>query len=125
MKDDISFDVTPDISFNYLGQFDEQIGGELSRSKWHPGQSLSPESEKPHALDIVGFVEQAMLYVTISYHHLEFEEGTMEQFKNLLEKNVKALISHCVSQEETQMTPSDVGDEDLTMDELEKLMDIF
>nr|MDF9459932.1 condensation domain-containing protein [Bacillus pumilus] len=125
MKDDISFDVTPDISFNYLGQFDEQIGGELSRSTWHPGQSLSPESEKPHALDIVGFVEQAMLHVTISYHHLEFEEGTMEQFKNLLEKNVKALISHCVSQEETQMTPSDVGDEDLTMDELEKLMDIF
>ncbi|RAP12538.1 hypothetical protein C2W58_03447 [Bacillus pumilus] len=125
MKDDISFDLAPHISFNYLGQFDEQIIGELSRSTWHPGQSLSPESEKPHALDIVGFVEQAMLHVTISYHHLEFEERTMEQFKDLLEKNVKALISHCVSQEETQMTPSDVGDEDLTMDELEKLMDIF
>ncbi|RST63729.1 non-ribosomal peptide synthetase, partial [Bacillus pumilus] len=125
MKDDISFDLVPHISFNYLGQFDEQIIGELSRSTWDAGQSLSPESEKPHALDIVGFVEQAMLHVTISYHHLEFEERTMEQFKDLLEKNVKALISHCVSQEETQMTPSDVGDEDLTMDELEKLMDIF
>ncbi|MEN7355346.1 condensation domain-containing protein, partial [Bacillus pumilus] len=125
MKDDISFELAPHISFNYLGQFDEQISGELSRSTWHPGQSLSPESEKPHAIDIVGFVEQAMLHVTISYHHLEFEERTMEQFKDLLEKNVKALISHCVSQEETQMTPSDVGDEDLTMDELEKLMDIF
>ena len=49
----------------------------------------------------------------------------MEQFKDLLEKNVKALISHCVSQDEAQITPSDVGDDDLTMDELEKLMDIF
>nr|AHJ59492.1 nonribosomal peptide synthase subunit [Bacillus pumilus] len=125
MKDGISFDLAPDISFNYLGQFDEQITGELSRSTWDSGQSLSPESEKPHALDIVGFVEQAKLHVTISYHHLEFEERTMEQFKDLLEKNVKTLISHCASQEETQMTPSDVGDEDLTMDELEKLMDIF
>ncbi|MDR0126245.1 non-ribosomal peptide synthetase [Bacillus zhangzhouensis] len=126
MKGDIAFDVTPDISFNYLGQFDEQIGGgELNRSAWHAGQSLSLESEKPHALDIVGFVEQSMLHVTISYHHLEFEEHTMEQFKDLLEKNVKALISHCVSQDETQITPSDVGDDDLTMDELEKLMDIF
>ncbi|MCC9090730.1 condensation domain-containing protein, partial [Bacillus pumilus] len=126
MKGDIAFDVTPDISFNYLGQFDEQIGGgELNRSAWHAGQSLSPESEKPHALDIVGFVEQSMLHVTISYHHLEFEEHTMEQFKDLLEKNVKVLISHCVSQNETQITPSDVGDDDLTMDELEKLMDIF
>ncbi|WP_233230784.1 non-ribosomal peptide synthetase [Bacillus pumilus] len=125
MKDGISFELAPDISFNYLGQFDEQVGGELSRSTWHAGQSLSPEAEKPHALDIVGFVEQAMLHVTISYHQLEFEERTMEQFKDLLEKNVKVLISHCLSQEETQMTPSDVGDEDLTMDELEKLMDIF
>ena len=126
MKDDIDFQVTPDISFNYLGQFDEQIGGgEMRRSAWHAGQSLSPESEKPHALDIVGFVEQAMLHVTISYHHLEFEERTMEQFKELLEKNVKTLISHCLSQDESQITPSDVGDEDLTMDELEKLMDLF
>ncbi|WP_187441329.1 non-ribosomal peptide synthetase [Bacillus pumilus] len=125
MKDGISFELAPDISFNYLGQFDEQVGGELSRSTWHAGQSLSPEAEKPHALDIVGFVEQAMLHVAISYHQLEFEDRTMEQFKDLLEKNVKVLISHCLSQEETQMTPSDVGDEDLTMDELEKLMDIF
>ncbi len=126
MKDDIDFQVTPDISFNYLGQFDEQIGGgEMRRSAWHAGQSLSPESEKPHALDIVGFVEQAMLHVTISYHHLEFEERTMEQFKELLEKNVKTLISHCLSQDESQITPSDVGDDDLTMDELEKLMDLF
>ncbi|KDE26234.1 condensation domain-containing protein, partial [Bacillus altitudinis] len=126
MKDGITFDVTPDISFNYLGQFDEQIGGgELSRSTWQAGQSLSPESEKPHALDIVGFVEQGLFHMTISYHQLEFEEQTMEQFKDLLEKNVKALISHCVSQDEAQITPSDVGDDDLTMDELEKLMDIF
>ena len=63
--------------------------------------------------------------MTMSYHQLEFEEQTMEQFKDLLEKNVKALISHCVSQDEAQITPSDVGDDDLTMDELEKLMDIF
>ena len=126
MKSDIAFDVTPEISFNYLGQFDEQIGGsELNRSSWHAGQSLSPESEKPHALDIVGFVEQGMLNVTISYHSLEFEEKTMEQFKDFLVKNVKSLISHCMSQDESQITPSDVGDDDLTMDELEKLMDIF
>ncbi|MCY7452343.1 condensation domain-containing protein, partial [Bacillus altitudinis] len=126
MKDGLVFDVTPDISFNYLGQFDEQIGGgELSRSTWQAGQSLSPESEKPHALDIVGFVEQGMFHMTMSYHQREFEEQTMEQFKDLLEKNVKALISHCVLQDEAQITPSDVGDDDLTMDELEKLMDIF
>ncbi|MDM5296915.1 amino acid adenylation domain-containing protein [Bacillus pumilus] len=126
MKEDIAFDVTPEISFNYLGQFDEQIGGGgLNRSSWNAGQSLSPESEKPHALDIVGLVEQGMLRMTISYHGLEFEESTMEQFKDLLEKNVKSLISHCMSQDETQITPSDVGDDDLTMDELEKLMDLF
>ncbi|WP_353853829.1 amino acid adenylation domain-containing protein [Bacillus sp. Bos-x628] len=126
MKGDIPFDVTPEVSFNYLGQFDEQIGGgELKRSSWNAGQSLSPESEKPHALDIVGFIEQGVLSVTIAYHKLEFEEGTMERFKDLLETNVKSLISHCVSQDETQITPSDVGDDDLTIDELEKLMDIF
>jgi len=44
-----------------------------------------------------------------------------ESFKNQLLR----LIKHCVSQENGELTPSDLGDDELTMEELKILMEIF
>ncbi|MGE6632449.1 condensation domain-containing protein, partial [Bacillus sp. NPDC077027] len=126
MKEEIPFDVVPEVSFNYLGQFDQEMGaGDVRRSNWSTGHSISPQSEKPHALDIVGFIEHGILTITIAYHALEFHEETVERLKEQIKTNLKNIMSHCITQDESQLTPSDVGDDDLTMDELEKLMDIF
>jgi surfactin family lipopeptide synthetase A len=32
------------------------------------------------------------------------------------------LIQHCLNQEGSELTPSDLGDDELTLDELEELM---
>ncbi|WP_434156468.1 surfactin non-ribosomal peptide synthetase SrfAB [Bacillus subtilis] len=125
-KEDVAFSIQPDVSFNYLGQFDEMSdAGLFTRSELPSGQSLSPETEKPNALDVVGYIENGKLTMSLAYHSLEFHEKTVQTFSDSFKAHLLRIIEHCLSQDGTELTPSDLGDDDLTLDELDKLMEIF
>ncbi|MCV2516991.1 surfactin non-ribosomal peptide synthetase SrfAA [Bacillus subtilis] len=125
-KEDVAFSIQPDVSFNYLGQFDEMSdAGLFTRSELPSGQSLSPETEKPNALDVVGYIENGKLTMSLAYHSLEFHEKTVQTFSESFKAHLLRIIEHCLSQDGTELTPSDLGDDDLTLDELDKLMEIF
>ncbi|CAN2253789.1 surfactin non-ribosomal peptide synthetase SrfAA [Bacillus vallismortis] len=125
-KEDVAFSIQPDVSFNYLGQFDDMSdAGLFKRSELPSGQSLSPETEKPNALDVVGYIENGKLTMSLAYHSLEFHEKTIQTFSDSFKAHLLRIIQHCLSQDGTELTPSDLGDDDLTLDELDKLMEIF
>ncbi|MDU0154791.1 surfactin non-ribosomal peptide synthetase SrfAA [Bacillus cabrialesii] len=125
-KEEMAFSIQPDVSFNYLGQFDDMSdAGLFTRSELPSGQSLSPETEKPNALDIVGYIENGKLTMSLAYHSLEFHEKTVQTFSDSFKAHLLRIIEHCLSQDGTELTPSDLGDDDLTLDELDKLMEIF
>ncbi|MEC1790046.1 surfactin non-ribosomal peptide synthetase SrfAA [Bacillus vallismortis] len=125
-KEDVAFSIQPDVSFNYLGQFDDMSdAGLFKRSELPSGQSLSPETEKPNALDVVGYIENGKLTMSLAYHSLEFHEKTIQTFSDSFKVHLLRIIQHCLSQDGTELTPSDLGDDDLTLDELDKLMEIF
>ncbi|CAM2140153.1 Surfactin synthase subunit 1 [Paraburkholderia tropica] len=125
-KEGVAFSIQPDVSFNYLGQFDEMSdAGLFTRSELPSGQSLSPETEKPNALDVVGYIENGKLTMSLAYHSLEFHEKTIQTFSDSFKAHLLRIIEHCLSQDGTELTPSDLGDDDLTLDELDKLMEIF
>ncbi|UOY87817.1 non-ribosomal peptide synthetase [Bacillus glycinifermentans] len=118
--------VKPEISFNYLGQFTEMSeSGRFTRSKLPSGDPLSPDTEKPNALDIVGFIEDGVLTMSIAYHSLEFKESTISTVAGRFKAYLLQLIDHCLTQDGDELTPSDLGDDDLTLEELDKLMEIF
>ncbi|MHA7768547.1 condensation domain-containing protein, partial [Bacillus atrophaeus] len=125
-KTELEFSIQPEISFNYLGQFNEMAdSGLFTRSSMPSGQSLSPETEKPNALDIVGYIENGTLTMTLAYHSLEFHERTIQAFSDSFKTHLLKVMEHCLAQDGTELTPSDLGDDDLTLDELDKLMEIF
>ncbi|QBG54733.1 non-ribosomal peptide synthetase [Bacillus amyloliquefaciens] len=125
-KENLSFEIDPDISFNYLGQFNEMSdSGLFTRSDMPSGQSLSPDTEKPNALDIVGFIENGQMTMTFAYHSLEFHEKTIQSFSDSFKGHLLKIIDHCLAQDGPELTPSDLGDDDLTLDELDKLMEIL
>lgn len=99
--------------------------GLFKRSELPSGQSLSPETEKPNALDVVGYIENGKLTMSMAYHSLEFHEKTIKTFSDSFKAHLLRIIEHCLSQDGTELTPSDLGDDDLTLDELDKLMEIF
>ncbi|RZV62890.1 lichenysin non-ribosomal peptide synthetase LicA [Bacillus paralicheniformis] len=115
-----------DISFNYLGQFTEMAdSGLFTRSILPSGDPLSPETEKPNALDIVGYIEDGILTMSIAYHSLEYKESTVAAVAASFKTYLLQLIDHCLERDGGELTPSDLGDDELTLEELDKLMEIF
>ncbi|MCU4666402.1 lichenysin non-ribosomal peptide synthetase LicA [Bacillus paralicheniformis] len=115
-----------DISFNYLGQFTEMAdSGLFTRSILPSGDPLSPETEKPNALDIVGYIEDGILTMSIAYHSLGYKESTVAAVAASFKTYLLQLIDHCLERDGAELTPSDLGDDELTLEELDKLMEIF
>ncbi|MDE1392763.1 lichenysin non-ribosomal peptide synthetase LicA [Bacillus paralicheniformis] len=115
-----------DISFNYLGQFTEMAdSGLFTRSTLPSGDPLSPETKKPNALDIVGYIEDGILTMSIAYHSLEYKESTVAAVAASFKTYLLQLIDHCLERDGGELTPSDLGDDELTLEELDKLMEIF
>ncbi|NDI35231.1 non-ribosomal peptide synthetase [Chengkuizengella sediminis] len=121
-KKDITFVSSPEINFNYLGQFDTDLNTELFEgSELSCGQMVSPNANREVPLDINGLVEEEMLKMEITYNANEFKETTIERFGNLFKQSLSEIIQHCITKESKEITPSDVGGEDLSIEDLEAI----
>ncbi|AEI41578.1 non-ribosomal peptide synthetase [Paenibacillus mucilaginosus] len=113
---------SPQISFNYLGQFDEALqGGLFELSKLSGGPSISPDGEPLYDLDIVGDISGHRLALTLAYSRHSYEDSTMAELAASYKRHLLAIISHCVSRPDTERTPSDYLAGDLELEELEAL----
>ncbi|WP_074048736.1 non-ribosomal peptide synthetase [Paenibacillus ihumii] len=124
-KEDLQFGAEPAISFNYLGQFDtsgsDGAGALFELSPLPTGQSISPSAPRSQALDITGAVTGGRLRIDLTYDREEYERQTMEQLAARYKEALLELIAHCLSRESTDVTPSDLGDQEMTMEELEDI----
>ncbi|WP_260984897.1 condensation domain-containing protein, partial [Paenibacillus xylanexedens] len=78
-KSGIGSTLLPEISFNYLGQWDREMNaGAMSMSGFPTGFQVSPQSERPHALDIVGSVMDGKLMLSVTYDEQEYRDSTMQ-----------------------------------------------
>ncbi|GIO85791.1 plipastatin synthase subunit C [Paenibacillus faecis] len=123
---DLQFRLEPEIKFNYLGQFDNDVNTELFRaSDLSYGQTVSPEAEREIALNITGLVEDGRLILSIEYNLTEYAEADIRVFGELFKTQLTEIIKHCMEKESRELTPSDVGGSDLSIEELEAIMDFY
>ncbi|OMF04068.1 non-ribosomal peptide synthetase [Paenibacillus amylolyticus] len=116
------FALEPEISFNYLGQFDQDYESSGSQpSPFSPGSDSSPNAVMNYVLDINGMVSEGVLELTIRYGETQYQRETVERLGTLLQSSLREVISHCVSKERPELTPSDVLLQDVTVEELERL----
>ncbi|MFP7234280.1 amino acid adenylation domain-containing protein [Bacillus subtilis] len=114
---------SPEISFNYLGQFDQDIQSKAFEvSDIKPGNEISPNWERPHALDISGAISSGCLNMHIIYNRLQFEKKTIQTFAGHFQQTLQNIIEHCTGKENREWSASDFTDEDLTLDELSEIM---
>ncbi|WP_159882307.1 non-ribosomal peptide synthetase [Paenibacillus puerhi] len=112
----------PQISFNYLGQFDGELNNDLFElSRLSPGNSMSLEGERVHEIDINGMMAGQQLSFTFSYNTRRYNESTMLQLGSGFKNRLLEIIYHCKRQASPQYTPSDFSDPSLTWDELRML----
>lgn len=121
-----SFGINPSVSFNYLGQFDTDVNTSLfQESPYSSGQTVSPNSERLHAIDIVGSVEKEVMTFSITYNMPEFRRDTIEKFGSNFKESLLSLIQHCLGKETRELTPSDVGGEDLSIEDFETITSFY
>ncbi|WP_343223789.1 amino acid adenylation domain-containing protein [Paenibacillus oenotherae] len=117
------YDRQPPISFNYLGQFDQDIANEefIVMDDELSGQSVSPSMERSCIFDIGAMIVNGKLSFTIEYNRKMYEASTVTRFADMLKDQLLRIIDLCLNQKEAEKTPSDLGYGKLALEEFEHL----
>ncbi|MGW6618207.1 amino acid adenylation domain-containing protein, partial [Streptomyces erythrochromogenes] len=102
-------DPLPQISFNYLGQWDGTTSQDgLIRDRLPAlGRDHAPDEPRPYLLDVVGMVESGRLGFTWIYSGELFDTETVERVAAAFTAALRALIAHCLAPGSGGATPSD------------------
>ncbi|HEY0604051.1 MAG TPA: amino acid adenylation domain-containing protein [Herpetosiphonaceae bacterium] len=95
------------ITFNYLGQTDQQVGGFFSLAPDATGPLQSPRGRRSHLLDINGIVVDGRLRVDWTYSEHMHERATIERLATAYIAALQRLIDHCLAPGVGGYTPSD------------------
>lgn len=122
-EDDRLLRSRPEISFNYLGQFDQDFQNSgMKVSPYSTGSLMSEEQARTYVLDINCLITEGRLLLYINYSSKQYRRQTIEQFSELMRTSLQEIIEHCLSKDKSELTPSDISLKGLTIEELESLM---
>ncbi|MXO81341.1 non-ribosomal peptide synthetase, partial [Paenibacillus sp. OT2-17] len=117
-----AFAVEPEISFNYLGQVDQDVQNSgITLSSYSAGETEDAHSPLLYTLDLNAMISEGTLRLTIAYSRKQYRKETLERVAGLLQSALQEVITHCVAQEQSELTPSDVSFQGLTTGELEHM----
>ncbi|MEO0683525.1 MAG: condensation domain-containing protein, partial [Cyanobacteria bacterium J06649_11] len=115
-----------EISFNYLGQFDQtQFGDGWKFAPESSGEIHSPLGQRSHLLEIDGLIINGRLQLDWRYSKNIHRQSTVETLANYYLQALEAIIAHCLSNDAGGYTPSDFPEADLNQDELDDLLSIL
>ncbi|SEL41109.1 non-ribosomal peptide synthetase [Paenibacillus sp. OK003] len=114
----------PEISFNYMGQVNQDSDQDGIRfSAYSSGPSVSENNKRPFVLNINGIVIEGRLSLTLNYSGKQYRRETMEQLASLYKGSLNRVIEHCVTKEQTELTPSDISCKSLSIDQLDQIVE--
>lgn len=122
-KKDLTFTIQPQISFNYLGQFDEETeNGLFTLAKESTGDEINPYAKRYHDLEMIGMVVQGQLQFTFAYNHQHYQAQTIERLASNYQQALQEIMMHCLEAELGGLTPSDIECDELDIDELDNIL---
>ncbi len=113
----------PQVSFNYLGQFDRDTTELPFRviADSTTGQAHSLDQQREYLLDIICIVIGGKLHITASFSEKLFQGDDIERLLDTFAGQLKQTIDFCSSRGEREMTPADFSYKDLSMEDLEHI----
>jgi non-ribosomal peptide synthase protein (TIGR01720 family) len=122
----LAFQLKPEISFNYLGQFDRELQTDFfGPSPYEMGQQMSLEAESLYPLNFNGSVHGGRLVVSCTFNKQQYLLGTINRLMDRFQHHLLQIIHHCTSKEDRDLTPSDFSAGNLRMDEMEDIFDVL
>jgi amino acid adenylation domain-containing protein/non-ribosomal peptide synthase protein (TIGR01720 family) len=113
-----------EVSFNYLGQFDQT---QLATLGWKYAQESSgsihsPKGQRRHLLTVNGLVVEGRLKLEWQYSEHFHSWATVENLANEYIEALKTIIAHCLSPEAGGYTPSDFPEVEFSQEALDELL---
>ena len=98
-----------EISFNYLGQFDQTISGNQTfKPAAEPvGPTRALHARRKYLIEVTGGVTRHRLQMRLTYSEGVHARSTIERLAEDLAQSLRSLINHCRSTEADGFTPSD------------------
>ncbi|MEV2607285.1 amino acid adenylation domain-containing protein [Paenibacillus larvae] len=118
------YTMKPEISFNYLGQLDQDLeGNALQMSPYSSRLTMSGDTVRLYVLNMNGMVQNGKLFFTIDYSKEQYRSDTIQQIGEWVKESLQEVIRHCTSKEKTEVTPSDLTLKGICMEELANVME--
>ena len=114
----------PQISFLYLGQF-EQTSNEtplFTTARESAGASRSARAMRRHLLDIYAHISQGRLQVDWKYSENLHHRTTIERLADSFVRALRTTIGHCLTTRSAFYSPSDFPGAHINQDELDKII---
>ncbi|MEH2147960.1 amino acid adenylation domain-containing protein [Nostoc sp.] len=113
-----------ELSFNYLGQFDQT---QLATLGWKYAQESSgsihsPKGQRSHLLTVNGLVVEGRLKLEWQYSEHFHCWATVEKLANQYIETLEAIIAHCLSPDAGGYTPSDFPEVEFSQEALDELL---
>ncbi|HEX8189934.1 MAG TPA: amino acid adenylation domain-containing protein, partial [Pyrinomonadaceae bacterium] len=114
----------PELTFNYLGQLDQVLGGDGDFSPAHEphGAPRAASERRPRLLEVNAHVAGGRLRVAWEYSERVHRRQTVERLAESFLAELRALISHCLGAGAGGRTPSDFPLAALTQRQLDSLL---
>ncbi|MFM7367894.1 MAG: condensation domain-containing protein, partial [Sphaerospermopsis kisseleviana] len=114
---------TPEISFNYLGQFDQvQLETRWKFATESVGSDQSLKQIQNHLLDINSLVVDGELQINWTYSSHAYNSATVEKLAQSYTQAIRSIIEHCQLEDVFGYTPSDFPNAQLNQLELDELL---
>lgn len=108
----------PEVVFNYLG-----VRKNRTQTEFYPAAiTRHPKSERNYLLEINSFITADNLQFHLSYSNKAHKKESIDQFVLQLQKTLKAIVAHCMAQNERTYTPTDFKETDMSQNDLDNLM---
>ncbi len=113
----------PQVSFNFISDSDSSsYPAPFAHASEPTGTAFSLLAQRLFDVDFLLSIEDRCLQVEINYDAHAFEQAEMEKLAAHYRSELLAVAAHCLEQEVTTLSPSDIDYSGLSIDELDMVL---
>ena len=126
-KENFKHELTPEIEFNYLGDFGNELSSESNEVPQFQyvsdsiGNNISKENTDDITLNISGIMVNNQLELNLFYYKEDYDQETVEKLWNAYKYHLENIIGELSETDEQLLTPSDMTFTGLSIDTLQEL----
>ncbi|QNN43932.1 non-ribosomal peptide synthetase [Pedobacter roseus] len=120
------YSLSPEVSFNYLGDFGSGVGGDgddslFSFSSEYHGSPVSPLRQRDSLLSVSGILVNGRISLSVAYSHAQFREETISRFVSSYRAQLVSMINILSCETERHITPVDLTYKGLSVPDVSEI----